>query len=569
MARKPNPDSPYRVTIHTIGKHRYASTQRSSVDPATGMRIYRRVHWGTVDENLRFLPGKAYVLAAPEERSRLIFPEDWDLSEADRLTGPGEIRERQGERFLYGDVWLLEQLAEAEGIRRDLTSALAGNEAMADAVLTLACFLLCDRGVSVRADLWQRVAKTPYPEPLTARHTAEILRGIPEDSRTQLLRLRTARYESRMRYAVDRDGQSVREDDSGYGEIPDPFASSRSPEVTVYASDGFIPVYYKTFPWNHPDPRGLTPVLDDLRQTGFPDFIVITDRGYESLRGIDAYLAAGQPMVMRAGVRQGRVSRRIQALVRGGSPEDGMECDPGTGICFRQYDAGHRIRYPGREGTAQLKLNLYLDPEVRGRELEELDHALLSLEDGLEELRLRRIPLNGYDKAWYADRFYHLTLDPADGTLQEYTLNEEKVAQWRRESGFFANLTYRVSLDPMEALRCCRLLAEQGPYLRTMDERLAAALGQEDPYGSCRTGRRLVLFVAQSLDSLLHRVHREKLSGRYETAADVLDEMRPILYLSHPGMPEAVTRFTGAQADICAAFGFQVPPGCEPEQAGS
>ena len=86
MSRKPDPDAPYRVAIHIDKGYRYASTQPAVIDP-TGSRKYHRIHWGTIDENNRFIPGKAYLFAPIEERSKLIFPEGWDLSEIEKLSG--------------------------------------------------------------------------------------------------------------------------------------------------------------------------------------------------------------------------------------------------------------------------------------------------------------------------------------------------------------------------------------------------------------------------------------------------------------------------------------------------
>ena len=85
MPRKPDPEAQYRISVHIDKGYRYASTQPAQVDPETGRRTYRRIHWGTVDENNRFIPGKAYIFASLEERSKLIFPEGWDLSETEKI----------------------------------------------------------------------------------------------------------------------------------------------------------------------------------------------------------------------------------------------------------------------------------------------------------------------------------------------------------------------------------------------------------------------------------------------------------------------------------------------------
>jgi hypothetical protein len=115
MSRKANPSSQYKVSIHMNNGYRYASTQPFRLDPKSGKKIYRHVHWGTVDENNKFVPGIHYFTASIEERSKLIFPQSWDLSETSKLSGarnkgkPATVS--QDENRLYGDTWLLEQIA--------------------------------------------------------------------------------------------------------------------------------------------------------------------------------------------------------------------------------------------------------------------------------------------------------------------------------------------------------------------------------------------------------------------------------------------------------------------------
>ena len=48
--------------------------------------------------------------------------------------------------FGYGDIWLLEQIAEATGIHRNILKTSGGNREMTDAVMTLAVYLLCGKG---------------------------------------------------------------------------------------------------------------------------------------------------------------------------------------------------------------------------------------------------------------------------------------------------------------------------------------------------------------------------------------------------------------------------------------
>ena len=131
MARPVDPNAQYQVKPHTTKGYVYASTQPPYIDPQTGKKKYRYVHWGTLDENLKFTPGSAFYMAEPEERKRLMFPLDWDISEAQKLTGLRNLDylDNTGESYnrLYGDIWFLEQVASKTGIRQDLESVFSGN----------------------------------------------------------------------------------------------------------------------------------------------------------------------------------------------------------------------------------------------------------------------------------------------------------------------------------------------------------------------------------------------------------------------------------------------------------
>ena len=91
MGRRVNPASMYRVSIHKTNGYRYASTQPSVFDEVSGKKVHYHVHWGVVDDNLKFYPGKNYFYADIEERSKLIFPQDWDLSELSRFYGQNTV----------------------------------------------------------------------------------------------------------------------------------------------------------------------------------------------------------------------------------------------------------------------------------------------------------------------------------------------------------------------------------------------------------------------------------------------------------------------------------------------
>ena len=77
MARLTKADSVYRMSLHKNGGYMYATTHPYTVT-GDGKRKYSCLHWGTVTDGLKFIPGKQYLYASPEERARLIFPEGWE-----------------------------------------------------------------------------------------------------------------------------------------------------------------------------------------------------------------------------------------------------------------------------------------------------------------------------------------------------------------------------------------------------------------------------------------------------------------------------------------------------------
>lgn len=124
MVRPINGDTALKVTLHVNGAYRYATLRPRVTNGSTGRRMNKSIHLGTVTEDKKFIPNKVYMYMSMEERRRLIFPKDWDLSEADRLPGnrkTGRPAYKGEERnSLYGDAWLMEQMAEKTGVREDL-----------------------------------------------------------------------------------------------------------------------------------------------------------------------------------------------------------------------------------------------------------------------------------------------------------------------------------------------------------------------------------------------------------------------------------------------------------------
>lgn len=573
MPRKPDPEAQYRISVHIDKGYRYASTQPAQVDPETGRRTYRRIHWGTVDENNRFIPGKSYIFASLEERSKLIFPEGWDLSETEKLSGkrkPGRpVVESQDENRLYGDIWLLEKIAEATGIRKDILKTFGGNREMTDAVMTLAVYLLCGKGTYNQLSSWQRIAKAPYSKPLTSPYITKLTQMITEQNRIDLLKLRAARLKSHELCAVDSTSRSAWGDslaDIHYGRNKDHLSLPQTLEVVVYTLDGHMPVYYRTFAGNTPDSRSLETILHDLDAAGFKDVVLITDRAYESIRNLELYIDKGQPMIMGTKVGQKHVQEQIEAFGTFDHHPEGMEIDTEGRIYYKQFDLEYQIegRRDNVKKADRLKLNLYFDPVRRSSDLLDLDVAITTQRKALNSIMADRTPLDDDATIKRAYCYYKLKYNETTRILEEFELNEKKVAKKKREAGFFANTTLKINADPVLAQHHYKLRDEQEKYFNMM-KGIMGADRQRNWSESGKTGRLFILFVAQILGCYLGNVRKSKLNDKFSSIPDVLGEMRPIRYIEHPNTNAFITPFVGQQVDICEAFGFDIPEGCAPE----
>ena len=61
MARPISADTANKVTLHINGGYRYASTRPRVVNEATGKNTNKSIHWGTVTEDLKFIPNQRYI----------------------------------------------------------------------------------------------------------------------------------------------------------------------------------------------------------------------------------------------------------------------------------------------------------------------------------------------------------------------------------------------------------------------------------------------------------------------------------------------------------------------------
>ena len=573
MTRRPDPLARFRVKIHNDNGHRYAFTQVPTTNEKTGKKVYRILHWGKVDENLRFTPGDRYMLASVEDRKKLIFPDDWDLSEIEKLSGnrkPGrQPIETQDENRLYGDVWLLEQIAQATGLKDDLMEVFHGSEEVVNALLTLAMFELTQGKPFSHVADWQTIEKTPCAQPLTSPTITRLLQAITNQNRIDLFYLRGKRVEKDEYCAVDSTSRSAWGKslcDIQYGKSKDHLPLPQTLEVVVYTLDSHMPIYYRSFPGNFPDSRSLKVILNDLDSCGLRNIILITDRGYETIQNLEEYLGKGQKMIMAAKVGQKSILDKINEFGLFDHHPKEMKFSVEEGVYFKQYDQEYSMETS--RGTVKkidtLKLNLYFVPKRRCAELDVLEESIALQEKNLKEIMESGAPLDDDKTIKHLFCYFVLKYDPATRKLESYTLNQKKVDKKRKTAGFFASFSNGLKLDAIEIFRHYKLRDEQEKYFNMMKS-IMGADRQRNWSEDGKDGSRFVLFLAHILGGYLRNVQLSMDNKNIHSTTELLEKMRPIRYVEHPHKQGFITPFVGVQLDICDAFGFEVPKGCGPD----
>jgi hypothetical protein len=570
--RPPKDDGKQRVTVHTNQGYRYACTQPCTIDEKTGKRKYRRIHWGTITEDMKFIPSSRYIYAEAEEKASLAFPNEWDMSAAERLPEnrkPGRpAYDGEDKNRLYGDIWLLERIAEKTGIRQDLEKVF-GNKGIVDDIMTLAMFPYLTNYSFNRVARWQVVAKSPSDRALSPTDITRLTQSITEQQRMDLLRLRAMRLGKHAVCAVDSTtrsayGRSLA--DIHWGKNKEGLPLAQTVEVVVYTFDTHIPVYYRTFPGNMLDSRSLGTILLDLSHAGFSDIVLITDRGYETIRNLEQYILQGQAMILCTKVQQRHVLSRILSFGAFNMRPEGMEIDRDMRLYYQQYDMDYPVESTGgsTKQSDRLKLNLYFDAVRRSEELTNLDIDIQTQGEQLEALLSTSAVMDDDATLKRMYRYFKIQCDPSDRSIKSYELNKTKIDKAKQSSGFFAIVTHKLDMKAMDVLHTYRIRDEQEKCFQQMKSQMDGAR-QRNWSEEGKSGRQFIQFVSLILSAYARSIWRSTaLKDKFSSSLEVFDEMRSIRCIEHTGRTKWITPFVGDQLAICDAFGFDVPDGCSP-----
>ncbi|MCF0186660.1 MAG: transposase, partial [Bacteroidaceae bacterium] len=414
------------------------------------------------------------------------------------------------------------------------------------------------------------IAKAPSSMELTPAMITRLTQSITERYRMDLLRCRAQRLGADELCAVDSTSRSAYGSslaDIHLGKNKERLPLEQTTEMVVYLLDSHMPVYYREFQGNIPDSRSVEALLLDVSHAGFPQVIFLTDRGYESLQNLERYILKGQPMIMDISFHQKLALDKIRGFGAIEGRPEGMDIDMDSRIYHRQYNLEYEVLGNGgvRHKADRMRLNLYFDPMRRSAELLNLDIDDEPQRRAMEEIKVKGLALDDDKSAGRNYNWFDIECDPENRKIISFKFSEKKVANAKKASGFFANVTLGLDKSAMEANEAYGLRDEQEKYFRQMKSQLHSDR-QRNWSEDGKRGRMFILFVAMIIASQVkHAWATTSLRRLFASSLDVLDEMRAIRCIEHKGRKSSITPFVGAQVDICDAFGFAIPDGCAPK----
>ena len=374
--------------------------------------------------------------------------------------------------------------------------------------------------------------------------------------------------------AVDSTSRSAYGDslaDIQWGKNKEGLPLPQTTEIVVYSLANHMPIYYRTFPGNIPDSRTIDAIFADLDHAGFKKLVLVTDRGFESLRNLEKYILRGQAMIMATKVGQRDSLKAIGELTQSGavagpSVTKAMAFDCEHELYYRQYDIEYQVKSTGNtvKQAKRLKLNLYYDLKRMAGDLVKLDLALASQKACLEELLKSGGAIDDIGEVRRGTGLYNIVYDESSKTLKSFEPNEKKLAKARTLAGFFSIITHKVDMDPKVTLNSYRLRDEQEKCFQMMKDQMVSDRQRNWSEGG-KTGRLFILFVSLIMGEYVRHVWGStKLRELFDSSIGLLDAMKPIRCVEHTNRAKMITPFVGRQLDVCEAFGFEVPEGCAP-----
>ena len=156
--------------------------------------------------------------------------------------------------------------------------------------------------------------KAPSEHELNSVNITRLTQRITEKNRMDLFRCRAKRVSEDELCAVDStliSTYGLNLVDIRWGKNKEHLPLRQTLEVVVYSLTSHMPIYYKELPGNMLDCRTIELIMKELEHAGFKNLVLITDRGYESMKNLELYISKGQKVITSVKVSGGDVLEKI------------------------------------------------------------------------------------------------------------------------------------------------------------------------------------------------------------------------------------------------------------------
>lgn len=213
----------------------------------------------------------------------------------------------------------------------------------------------------------------------------------------------------------------------------------------------------------------------------------------------------------------------------------------------------------------RMKLDLFFDPFRRAAEQTELEVAVEMQRRSLQSILDAGGSVDDDESIKKNYNWYEVSYDKKDRKLLSFSLDEKKIENVKKTSGFFGYITLGLDYTALQTLDAYSLRDEQEKYFCQIKIQMGFDR-QRNWSEEGKTGRLLILFIGLIISSHVRHIWKTTgLKKQFASTQDILDEMRSIRCIEHNGRAKFITPFVGAQKDICKAFGFDIPEGCGTE----
>lgn len=577
MSRHKDPNTQYRMKLFVSNSHRYAATASPGYNNEKKW-VSNTVIWGKLTEDLIFEPNLRFMLLSAEEKKKYIFPKEWNISsvfkEPETEDEGGDVYNGKENQYkIYGDSLLLEKIADSCGLREDLEAVF--DKDIADKVLSISYFLIISEKNFNRMESEAKIQWFPTQDGLSPDSITRLSQSITREQINSFMALRKKRNTSESGwFGVDSTSISSYSkflSDAHWGKNKEHDKLKQLNLMVMYDMASELPVHYRNLPGNIPDSRTLRLLIEELKAEDFNNFGLILDRAYLTKENMTLFVGNGYKGIFMAKTSDSSIKKEIE---KAESKEGSIKR---TGVFLPEFDCyAKECVYPfsyikegekGRGEESNQRLCLFFDPEVRGAEEKEIARTLIEYENSIKAYIDSGIAVESSILKKF-QKYYDLTITDKS-VITAYTLNQDSVDEALLLSGYFAIVCVNMSKEEysiswvLSSYRRRDLQEKAFTYLKSWQNGRRLRSSTE----TSTEGRKFFQFVSLIVNCQLHHLYfnsSEEFRKKFDSAWEMLDEMRSVRYVQLKGRKEKVSEFVGVQVDIFDEFGFDIPKGSRP-----